>query len=60
MFNVTYEFRRQIERHKQWACEKTLVAESYFRQGGLYYFKLDKFNYQTVPVERTIEIKEAE
>ena len=58
MLKVTYRERVFIDKHKCIEFKKELRALSYWRSGGLYYFKVDRFNYKVLSVEDTINIKE--
>lgn len=58
MLKVTYRERIFIDRFKCIDYKKELKAWSYFQSGGLYYFKVDKFNYKVLAIEDTISIEE--
>lgn len=58
MVKITYRERIFIDRFKCIDYKKELKAWSYFQSGGLYYFKVDKFNYKVLAIEDTISIEE--
>ena len=55
---VTYRERTFIDRYTCIDRERTLTAISSFVQGGLTYFKLDRFNYKVVETDFIISVKE--
>lgn len=52
---VTYIERVYLDRFSCIDRVKTFRALSYFIQGGLYYFKVDRFNYKVVEKDRIID-----
>ena len=60
MLKVTYRERVFIDKYKCLDYKKELKAWSYWQSGGLYYFKVDRFNYKVLGVEDTISIEEVE
>lgn len=48
MITVNYIDRQPINRFTCIDTEKTLKALSMFVQGGLTYFKIDRFNYEVI------------
>ena len=58
MLKVTYRERVFIDKYKCLDYKKELKAWSYWQSGGLYYFKVDRFNYKVLGVEDTINIEE--
>lgn len=48
MITVNYIDRQLINRFTCIDTEKTLKALSMFVQGGLTYFKIDRFNYEVI------------
>ena len=58
MLKVTYRERVFIDKYKCFEFKKELKAWSYWRSGGLYYFKVDRFNHKVLSVEDTISIEE--
>ena len=58
MLKVTYRERVFIDKYKCLDYKKELKAWSYWQSGGLYYFKVDRFNYKVLGVEDTISIEE--
>lgn len=55
---VTYRGRTFIDRYTCIDRERTFMALSSFVQGGLAYFKLDRFNYKTIETDFIISVKE--
>ena len=58
MVKVTYRERHFIDTYKCIEFKRELKAWSYWRSGNLYYFKVDRFNYNVIGVEDTISIEE--
>ena len=58
MLKVTYRERDFIDAYKCIEIKRELKAWSYWRSGGLYYFKIDRFNHKVLGVEDTINIEE--
>lgn len=58
MLKVTYRERIFIDTYKCIDYKKEFKALSYWRSGGLYYFKVDRFNYKVIGIEDTISIEE--
>ena len=58
MIIVTYIERRFIDRFTCIDTERTLKALSTFIQGGLTYFKIDRYNYKVVETELIKSINE--
>ena len=48
MFKVTYIDRRFIDRYTCIDTERSFMAISSFQQGGLTYFKTDRFNVRVI------------
>lgn len=55
---VTYLERTFIDRYTCIDRERTFTALSSFVQGGLTYFKLDRFNYKVIETDFIISVKE--
>ena len=60
MLKITYRERIFIDKYKCLEFKKELKVWSYWQSGGLYYFKVDRFNYKVLGVEDTISIEEVE
>ena len=58
MLKVIYRERVFIDKYKCLEFKKELKALSYWQSGGLYYFKVDKFNQKVLSVKDTISIEE--
>ena len=58
MVKVTYRERHFIDRFRCIDYKRELKAWNYWKSGGLYYFKVDRFNYKVIAVEDTISIEE--
>ena len=58
MLKVIYRERDFIDRFRCIDYKRELKAWSYWRDGDLYYFKVDRFNYKVLAVEDTINIEE--
>ena len=58
MIIVTYIERRFIDRFTCIDAEKTIKALSSFVQGGLTYFRIDRFNYKAIETNLIKTIKE--
>ena len=58
MLKVIYRERVFIDTYKCIEFKKEFKAWSCWRSGGLYYFKVDRFNYKVIGVEDTISIEE--
>ena len=57
MLKVTYRERVFIDTYKCIEFKKELKAWSYWRSGGLYYFKVDRFNHKVLAIEDVISIE---
>ena len=57
MLKVIYRERVFIDTYKCIEFKRELKALSYWQSGGLYYFKVDKFNHKVLAVEDTISIE---
>lgn len=51
MIIATYTERRYIDRFTCIDIERTIKALSAFAQGGLTYFKIDRYNYKVVETD---------
>ena len=58
MVKVTYRERVFIDRFRCIDYKKEFKAWNYWKSGGLYYFKVDRFNYKVLAIEDTISIEE--
>ena len=58
MLKVIYRERIFINTYKCIEYKKEFKAWSYWQSGGLYYFKVDRFNHKVLSVEDTISIEE--
>ena len=58
MIIVTYIERRFIDRFTCIDTEQTIKALSSFVQGGLTYFRINRFNYKAVETDLIKSIKE--
>ena len=58
MVKVIYRERVFIDRFRCIDYKKEFKAWNYWKSGGLYYFKVDRFNYKVIGVEDTISIEE--
>ena len=58
MLKVTYRERIFIDRFKCIDYKKELKAWSYWQTGGLYYFKVNRFNHKVLAIKDTISIEE--
>ena len=58
MVKVTYRERHFIDRFRCIDYKRELKAWDYWQSGGLYYFKVDRFNYKVIGIEDTINIEE--
>ena len=58
MIIVTYIERRFIDRFTCVDTEQTIKALSSFNQGGLTYFRLNRFNYKVIETDFIKSIKE--
>ena len=58
MLKVIYRDRIFLDRFRCIDYKKEFKAWSYWQSGGLYYFKVDRFNYKVIGVEDTISIEE--
>ena len=58
MLIVTYIERGFIDRFTCIDTEKTIKALSSFVQGGLTYFRIDRFNYKAIETDLIKTIKE--
>ena len=58
MITVTYIERRFIDRFTCIDTEKTIKALSSFIQGGLTYFRIDRYNYKVIETDFIKSIKE--
>ena len=55
---VTYTERTFIDRYTCIDRQRTFTALSSFVQGGLTYFKIDRFNYKVVETDFIISVEE--
>ena len=55
---VTYMERTFIDRYTCIDRQRTFTALSFFVQGGLTYFKLDRFNYKVIETDFIISVEE--
>ena len=60
MLEVKYIEKGPVFDFKRIDYERHIVARNYFRSGGLYYFRIDEFNYVTIAEEDIIQIVEYE
>ena len=58
MFEVKYVKKGQEHDFKRIDYEMYLIARSYFKVGGLYYFRINEFSYVTIADEDIIYIAE--
>ena len=58
MVKVIYKERHFIDRFRCIDHKKEFKAWSYWQSGGLYYFKVDRFNYKVLGIKDTISIEE--
>ena len=58
MLKITYRERVFIDRFRCIDYKKEFRAWSYWQSGGLYYFKVDRFNHKVLAIEDTISIEE--
>ena len=58
MIIVTYIERRFLDRFTCIDTEKTIKALSSFIQGGLTYFRIDRYNYKVIETDFIKSIKE--
>ena len=58
MLKITYRERIFLDRFRCIDYKKEFKAWSYWQSGGLYYFKVDKFNHKVLAIEDTISIEE--
>lgn len=58
MVKVIYRERHFLDRFRCIDYKKEFKALSYWQSGGLYYFKVDRFNHKVLSVEDTINIEE--
>ena len=58
MVKITYRERIFLDRFRCIEYKKEFKAWSYFQSGGLYYFKVDRFNHKVLAIEDTISIEE--
>ena len=58
MFEVKYIEKGQVFDFKRIDHEMYLIARSYFKSDGLYYFRINEFNYVTIADEDIIHIAE--
>ena len=58
MVVVTYIERRFIDRFTCIDMERTIKALSSFNQGGLTYFRINRFNYKVIETDFIKSIKE--
>ena len=59
MKKVTYIERRFIDRYSCIDTECEFYSLSSFTNGGLTYFKTDRFNYRVVDTDKIISVKDA-
>ena len=58
MLKVIYRERIFLDRFRCIEYKKEFKAWNYFQSGGLYYFKVDRFNHKVLAIEDTISIEE--
>lgn len=58
MFEVKYIEKGIEHDFRRIDHEMYLIARSYFRNGGLYYFRINEFNYVTIAEEDILHIVE--
>ena len=58
MLKVIYRERHFLDKYRCIDYTGELFAHSYWQDGDLYYFKVDRFNYKVLGVEDTINIEE--
>ena len=58
MLKIIYRDRIFLDKYKCIDYKKELKALSYWQSGGLYYFKVDRFNHKVLAIEDTISIEE--
>ena len=58
MVRVKYTERHFIDKYKCIDYEKELKAQSYWKSGGLYYFRLNEFNHKTLGDDEIISLEE--
>ena len=58
MLKIIYRERVFIDKYKCIDYKKEFRAWSYWQFGGLYYFKVDRFNHKVLAIEDTISIEE--
>lgn len=58
MWEVKYIEKGQVFDFKRVDHELYLIARSYFKTGGLYYFRINEFEYVTIAEEDIIHIAE--
>ena len=58
MLKITYRERIFLDQFKCIDYKKEFRAWSYWQSGGLYYFKVDRFNHKVLAIEDTISIEE--
>ena len=58
MLKVTYRERHFLDKYRCIDYTLELKALNYWQSGGLYYFKVDRFNCKVLGVEDTINIEE--
>ena len=58
MWEVQYIEKGIEHDFKRVDYEMYLVARSYFKDGGLYYFRINEFNYVTIAEEDILHIVE--
>lgn len=55
---VEYVEVHDLGDYKQAHYRCNFCAYSYFKEGALYYFRVNRFEYKTVPSDKLISIKE--
>lgn len=58
MVKVTYRERIFLDRFRCIDYKKEFEVWSYWQSGGLYYFKVDRFNHKVLAIEDVISIEE--
>ena len=58
MVKATYRERHFLDKYRCIDYTRELFAHSYWQDGDLYYFKVDRFNYKVLGIEDTISIEE--
>lgn len=58
MWEVYYVEKGPVFDFKRIDQKRYIIAKSYFKDGGLYYFRIDEYNYVTIAEEDIIHIVE--